>query len=333
MSNTIQNPAEKKPDNPIAKYVRQEHIMNGLTRRLTEAKANINTSVFVTNLLDIVRHSPDLIKAEPESVVAICLAVTMMGLKFDKNLGQAFIIPFKKFEDDNKKDYRITPQLQIGWKGYKALAIQSEQYKRISVTEVYEFDDEEAVQARLFSLVPPRKGNPNQIIGYVAAYELKNGYQESHFMTISELEAHQKNFSKGNPVWQHHQHAMRKKTVLKYLLKSGAPLGGLANQIYVNQAISLDGHGAMLDTFDNKDSTGVIIDNTYEQNDDGNVYEHVAEQQTQTQYGSVPRMQLNEDGMKKLESAIMAGSISYDEIFYRYDLTNEQANRVNSLFQ
>lgn len=29
MNNTIQNPAEKKPDNPIAKYVRQEHIMNG----------------------------------------------------------------------------------------------------------------------------------------------------------------------------------------------------------------------------------------------------------------------------------------------------------------
>ena len=65
----------------------------------------------------------------------------------------------------------------------------------------------------------------------------------------------------------------------------------------------------------------------------GIVYEHVAEQQTQTQYGSVPRMQLNEDGMKKLESAIMAGSISYDEIFYRYDLTDEQVNRINSFFQ
>lgn len=335
MSNTTQTSAEKKPDNPIAKYVRQEHIMNGLTRRLTEAKANINVSVFVTNLLDVVRHSPDLIKAEPESVVAICLAVTMMGLKFDKNLGQAFIIPFKKTEDKDRDNYRITPQLQIGWKGYKALAIQSEQYKRIGVTEVYEFDDEEAVQARLFSLVPPRKGNINQIIGYVAAYELKSGYQESHFMTISELECHQKNFSKGNPVWNNHRHAMRKKTVLKYLLKSGAPLGGLANQIYVNQAISLDGHGAMLDSFDNKDSTGVIVDNSYANNEDGNVYEHVAEQQTQTQHGNVPRMKLSEEGMKKLESAIHAGSISYDEIFYRYDLTEEQTHRVNvnGLFQ
>lgn len=173
MSNMTQITNEKV-DNPIAKYVRQEHIMNGLTRRLAEAKANINVSVFVTNLLDVVRHSSDLVKADPESVVAICLAVTMMGLKFDKNLGQAFIIPFKKTNDSG--DSHVTPQLQIGWKGYKALAIQSEQYKRIGVTEVYEFDDEEAVQARLFSLVPPRQGSENQIIGYVAAYELKSGY-------------------------------------------------------------------------------------------------------------------------------------------------------------
>lgn len=149
-------------------------------------------------------------------------------------------------------------------------------------------------------------------------------------MTISDLDNHQKNFSKGNQVWNKHLKAMRKKTVLKYLLKSGAPLGGLANQIYVNQALSLDGHGAMLDSFENKESTGVIIENSYAQNGEGNVYEHVVE--PQTPQGNVPRMKLNQEGMKKLEGLIKTGSISYDEIFNRYELTEEQTNRINTFF-
>lgn len=320
----------QKQSNPIATYVRQEHILKGINKRLNEAKANTNSGIFITNLLDIVRHSPDLLKADPESVVAICLAVTMMGLKFDKNLGQAFIIPFnqKNKEDDTSK---IVPQLQIGWKGYKALAIQSGEYKRIGVSEVYEFDDDEAVHSRLFSLLPPPKGNSNQIIGYVAAYELKSGYQESFFMNMRELDEHKSNFSKGNPVWNKHKHAMCKKTVLKYLLKSGSPLGGLANQIYVNQAITLDGHSAVLDNFDDDASTGVITQCDYQ--DDNNVYEHAPVEQTQTQYGNVPKVQADHNTMKKIISSLQAGTKTRADITSRYELNQSQMAEINAVFQ
>lgn len=316
-----QNKQSKPAENPVMQYIKQENIQNVIAHRLEKAKAQMNTGVFVSNLMDIVRNNQDLSKVEPESVVAVCLAATMMGLKFDRNQGQAFVVPFGG-----------VATLQIGWKGYKTLAIQSGQYRRIGVTEVYEFDDEDAVRARLFALIPPKSGNPNQIIGYVAAYELKNDYTESYFMSNAQLDKHRKDFSKGNPVWEKHPDMMRKKTVMKYLLKSGAPLG---NNIYADQALTLDGHSAK---FDDNVQSGFTVEAEYvnvtpvqtiqpEQSTQ-------APRQTQANHGNVPTVTIDSEAqLDKVLNMVYSNSIDYTELMNRYSFNEEQLDKVNKAFE
>ena len=88
------------------------------------------------------------------------------GFKVWQNQGQTYVIPYY-----NKKTDSTVAQLQIGWRGYKSLAIQSGKYKRIGVTEVYDFDDE-AIYKRLYAFVPPIKGSDNQIIGYYESVKI-----------------------------------------------------------------------------------------------------------------------------------------------------------------
>lgn len=119
-------------------------------------------------------------------------------------------------------------QFQMGWKGFVQLAMRSGEFKTIGVREVKE---NELVGLDEFTGEPIfnfQLGSQTKVIGFMAYFRLKNGFEKAFYMTIDELKAHAKRYSqsykKGYGVWVDNFEAMAQKTVLKLLLSKFAPL-------------------------------------------------------------------------------------------------------------
>lgn len=178
------------------------------------------TSQFMTSVLTLKNSNKLLAECDPIKLYNCCLMAAALKLPFNQNLGQAYIIPFKG-----------EPQLQIGYKGFIQLAQRSGQFRRINCSDVRE--GEIKTRNRLtgeieFEWLDDDKRESKEIVGYVAYFELLNGYQQTLYMTKKEVESHAKRYSQtyksGFGVWIDNFDAMAKKTVLKRVLNQFAPL-------------------------------------------------------------------------------------------------------------
>lgn len=208
------------------------------------------TQQFMSSILSLVNSDKLLASCNSYELYNCCLMAAALKLPFNKDLGQAWIVGYK----DKNRNFEVVPQLQIGWKGFVQLAQRSGQFRTINCTDVkvgeiknidrlsgeIEFEwnqnDEERIKA--------------ETVGYVAFFELLNGFRKTFYMTKAELEAHAKKYSqtykKGYGVWKDNFDAMARKTVIKLLLNRFAPLS-----VDMQKAIELD----------QADSNGQYVDN------------------------------------------------------------------------
>ncbi|MHA3062541.1 recombinase RecT [Acinetobacter sp. ANC 4641] len=204
-----------------------------------------NAPAFATSVLQIVNSNSMLVNADPQTIFsAACMAATL-NLPINNSLGFAYIVPFK-----NNKANKIEAQFQLGYKGYIQLAQRSGQFKRIAATAVYEGQLLEAdpLFGYKFDWKVEKKGQP---IGYVAFFELINGFTAELYMTAQEVQQHANKYSqtakKGYGVWKDQFEAMALKTVLKLLLSKQAPLSiemqkaQIADQMVIHDADTLTG--------------------------------------------------------------------------------------------
>ena len=117
-------------------------------------------------------------------------------------------------------------QFQLGYKGLIDLAYRSGEVSIIQAHEVYEndeFDYELGMEPRLRHI--PAKTNRGKVICYYAMFKTKDGGYGFDVMSIEDVQAHAKKYSKayGSGPWQTNFDEMAKKTVLKKVLKY-APL-------------------------------------------------------------------------------------------------------------
>ena len=184
---------------------------------------------FVNNLVALVGSNTMLQKCNPLTVIYAGIKATALGLPLDPNLGQAYVIP-----------YGTDAQFQVGYKGFIQLAIRSGQFKTLNTIEVKEGELEE------FDLLSGEltfKAKPNRhtlaTIGYVAFFELLNGFRKSLYMTLEEVQAHRAKFSKARKSpWDTDFDAMAKKTVLKLLLNRYAPMSiEMQSAVTADQAV------------------------------------------------------------------------------------------------
>ena len=202
-----------------------------------------NAQSFATSVLQVVNSNDTLKNADPQTVFsAACMAATL-NLPINNNLGFAYIVPFR-----NNKANRTEAQFQLGYKGFIQLAQRSGQFKRINACATYSDDTEQTVYERLTSLLP--KKPTGQITGYIAYFQLLNGYEAHLAMSIEELNAHSQKYSqtakKGFGVWKDNFDAMAQKTVIKLLLSKQAPLSidtPLATAVQADQAVIHDVDG------------------------------------------------------------------------------------------
>ena len=257
-----------------------------------------NAASFGTSIMQIVNSNAMLLDAEPMSIFnAACMAATL-NLPVNNNLGFAYIVPYR-----NKG--RVEAQFQLGYKGFIQLAQRSGQFKRINTCPVYDTDAEEDVYQRLTSLIPRKPSG--QIIGYIAYFQLLNGYEANLTMTMEELEAHAKRYSqtykRGFGVWADNFEAMAKKTVIKLLLSQQAPLSiEMQKAVLSDQSVIKDVTAEQFDYIDNQPSEPVML------------------------------LPVDDTMFATLKDNISTGEISVESVLNgNYDLTDEQRAEIESL--
>jgi len=234
--------------NPVQQYFKDQGALLKIKSILGEKAKS-----FVTTVLQLTVTNSQLAYANPETVYAAAVTAATLDLPVNPNFGFAYILPYnvnKKCKQNNwKDDWQVEAQLQIGYKGFIQLALRSNQFKHINVCEVFADDNDEQIIERLTSLFPPRK--TGEVVGYVAWFKLLNGFEAHCNMNVSELKEHAYKYSKtykkavddkkDYSTWHQNFDAMSKKTVLKQLLTSRAPLSvELQWAIETDQAVMRD---------------------------------------------------------------------------------------------
>lgn len=204
------------------------------------------TQQFLSSVLTLTNSNKGLSALDPIKLYNCCLMAAAIKLPFNQNLGQAYIIAYKG-----------EPQLQIGWKGFIQLAQRSGQFKTIGVNTVYENEIagiDGMTGEIIFDFKLKKEG---EIAGYMAYFELLNGFKKNLYMTKEELHSHGKKYSQtfknGIGVWMDNFDAMAHKTVIKMLLNKFAPLS-----IDLAKAIEIDQSSADLDYSDNRPKVQVV---------------------------------------------------------------------------
>jgi len=173
---------------------------------------------FISSVISLVNSDTMLAKATPQSVIFSAAMAATLDLPVNKNLGFAWIIGYNNKQKDGS--YKVEAQFQMGYKGYIQLALRTGQYKKINVAEVYEG------QIKRFNRIKeeldidysaPDTGN---VVGYVAFFELMNGFEKLVYWTKETVEAHKKRFVKAQSFspWVTDFDKMAKKTVLKHTI-------------------------------------------------------------------------------------------------------------------
>lgn len=209
------------------------------------------TNQFMTSLLSIVNNNSYLKNASPESIYTSAMMAATLDLPINPNLGFAYIIP-----------YGNQAQFQVSYRGLIQLCLRSGQFKTISVTPVYEGQLIENNPLTGYKFDFNVKAS-DVIVGYCSYFSLINGFEKSLYMTVDEITAHGKKYSKtfGNGVWKNDFNAMAQKTCLKLLLSKYAPMSiEMQKAVIADQAVIKNVEDMEVEYVDNGQDISVKIE-------------------------------------------------------------------------
>ncbi|AWX21230.1 recombinase RecT [Bacillus subtilis subsp. subtilis] len=207
---TLKNSIQKKQNS--APGQQQGTTMKGLLsspavmNRFEEVLGK-RASQFTASILSLYNSENTLQKAEPMSVISSAMVAATLDLPVDKNLGYAWIVPYKG-----------RAQFQLGYKGYIQLALRTGQYKSINCIPVHEGELQKWNPLTEEIDIDFEKRESDSVIGYAAYFELLNGFRKTVYWTKAQVEKHKKKFSKSDFGWGKDWDAMALKTVLKSML-------------------------------------------------------------------------------------------------------------------
>ena len=274
------NEVAKKPQTGLQKFnamLENTRTQEYLTNVLGEKK-----QTFVSNMVALVSSNKALSECDPSTIMFSCLKATALGLAVDPSLGLAWVLPYR----DNKNNTTVAT-FQLGAKAYIQLALRTAQYKKINVRDVRqgEIVGEDFVSGDMQFKKLEKDREKAPVVGYVAMFELINGFSKQLYMSVEELDAHAKRFSqtyrKGYGLWSDKEMrgSMMEKTILKRLLskygvlsvemeqaiKSDSAVLGENNSVrYIDNeedAIDLEKAAAVQKAFEDFDSTEEVKDN------------------------------------------------------------------------
>lgn len=200
---------------------------------------------FITSITSAVNTNPALAECDAQSIISAALLGQSLHLKPSPQLGYFYMVPFK-----NKNKGCTEAQFQIGYKGFIQLAIRTGEYIDIDAMEIregeykgrnrltgkpeFDFVDDDAVRENL------------PVVGYMAYFEMKNGYVKRLYWSKEKMLNHANEYSKAfdlqkyndllqgkipqtelwkySSFWYKNFDEMAKKTMLRQLLSKHALL-------------------------------------------------------------------------------------------------------------
>lgn len=293
MAGKIQNQIAKTQDQSLQKPGSQSvnQLMNSILdgekmRSRFDELLGKRAPQFISAIVSLVNATPDLQQAfyeSPMTVVQSALKAATFDLPIDQNLGYAYIVAFnnKKKNADGSWEKKKEATFILGWKGMHQLALRTGAYKTINVVDVREGELRrynrltEEVDIDFIEDETEREAQP--VIGYVGYYRLVNGAEKTIYMTVKQIENHEKKHRKGEFMgkgWKDDWDAMARKTVYRQLIGKWGVMSidyqnrndavTLANQMQEEyrldspSVIDVDGNDIVEADFD--DETGEVIE-------------------------------------------------------------------------
>ena len=236
MAGKIQNMVAKTNNQQVAPAQQSvNQLMNSmldgekLRGRFNELLGN-RSAQFVSSLVSMVNADKNLQQAfyeAPMTVIQAGLKAAAFDLPIDQNLGYAYIVPFKNSKKDDQGNWssKMEASFILGWKGMHQLALRTGAYKTINVVDIREGElksyNRLTEETEIEFIEDDDLRESKQIIGYLGYYRLVNGAEKTIYMTIKQIENHEKKFRKGQYMgkgWRDDFDAMARKTVYRKLI-------------------------------------------------------------------------------------------------------------------
>jgi len=199
---------------------------------------------FIAAFLQVVEQRQALQIADLQSLYNAAIAAAAIDLPLNAGLNYAYIS-----SDTDERTHVVMASYNVGWKGYVQLALRSEKYRTINVTDVREGELKERNRltgAISFEWIQDEETRSNtKVIGYLSYFELLNGFTQTLYMSNKDLEKHGKKYSQtyknDKGLWKDDFDSMALKTVTKLNLSKNAPLSvDMQKAITFDQAIVND---------------------------------------------------------------------------------------------
>lgn len=219
---------------------------------------------FTTSLLDVIGDTYQLQQCDPNLVVKEALKAAALDLPLNKNLGFAYIIPYKERG-------KMQPHFQMGYKGFVQLAIRTGQYKHLNPGIIYE--GEEIIEDRIKgTLQIGGKKTSDTAIGYFCYMELINGFEKAIVWTREKVKAHAMKYSKSyaaylngktktKPVWEDDFDGMALKTMILQLVPKFGPMTiEMTNAMTSESRVDFKGFDGQVDAEITENANQEVID-------------------------------------------------------------------------
>lgn len=218
---------------------------------------------FISSIVSLMNADSALMDAfhdAPVTIIQSALQAASFDLPINPALGYAYIVPFR-----NSKRNRMEASFIMGYKGMLQLALRTGVYKRINVVDVRagelkSYDRlREDIELEFIEDEDEREKAP--IIGYVGYFQMINGMEKTIYMTVKQLEAHEKKSRHGNYMsrgWKENPDAMMRKTIMRKLIGKW----GLMSVTYqsADPSVLRVAQAIATGTFDDEDKPDYVVD-------------------------------------------------------------------------
>lgn len=257
MANTLQ--AQQPGKEKFSLFITTE----GMKKRINDIVGSDKGQDFITSIISAVNANPQLATCNNTTIVSAALVGQSLGLSPSPFMGQFYLVPF-----NDSKNNRIVATFQIGYKGYIAMAMKSGVYKDLDVMEIREGEllgrDKETGKY-LFSFIENEDERAKaKVIGYMAYFELLNGFRKSIYWSKEKMEKHAEEYSQGYrsdkkkgtayTFWSKDFNAMAFKTMLRQLISKWGIMSTTLEKAYVNDMSVVK-----------EDGTNEYVDNDFEE--------------------------------------------------------------------
>ena len=167
---------------------------DAVNRQIAKVVGGKNSERFVSSIISAVQTNPALQECTNQSILSAALQGEALKLPPSPQLGYFFMVPF-----NNKKKGCKEAQFQLSAKGYKQLAMRSGQYLDLDVIYIHEGEylgrDKFTGKQKFEFIEDDDERESRPIIGYLAYFEMLNGFRKQLFWTKSKMEHHADKYS------------------------------------------------------------------------------------------------------------------------------------------